>query len=342
MRKEYRWKVAAKCFTYNQRQYITDTLNGFVLQQTDFPYVCCIVDDASTDGEQEVIKKYVRDNFDLSELGVAYKKETEDAHITYARHKGNRNCFFAVIELKRNLYHERVKKSLLISEWIDNSEYIAFCEGDDYWTNASKLRMQVDFLDSNPDYGMSHTDFDLVEGKRNHSIIIHKDGNYWPYSLTEGLQVGTLTVMLRTSVYNKLPKLFMDKDWLMSDKPLWIEVSRFSKIHYLPIVTAKYRILESSASHGSFDKLVKFLNCSADISDYYADKFGVHIEKREKSKSYHECIMRFACRFSSREAADVELREAIKHKCVSVKLLLFYLGANFKVVKKLLGVYSTL
>lgn len=342
MEKKARYKVTVKCCTYNQATYITDALNGFVIQETDFPFVCCVIDDASTDGEQEVIKKYVAENFNLSEPNIAYEKETDDAHITFARHKSNKNCFFAVLYLKRNLYNDNQKKLGLISEWTENSEYIALCEGDDYWTNASKLRMQVDFLDSNPDYGMSHTDFDLVEGKRNHSIIIHKDGNYWPYSLTEGLQVGTLTVVLRSSVYNTLPKLFMDKDWPMSDKPLWIEVSRFSKIHYLPIVTAKYRILESSASHGSFDKLVKFLNCSADISDYYADKFGVHIEEREQSKSYHECIMRFACRFSSREAADVELREAIKHKCVSVKLLLFYIGAKHNIVKKIIMQFRSL
>ena len=43
-------KVCVRCFTFNQAKYIEDTMNGFVMQQTDFPFVCCIVDDASTDG----------------------------------------------------------------------------------------------------------------------------------------------------------------------------------------------------------------------------------------------------------------------------------------------------
>ena len=47
--------VCVRCMTYNQSKYIEDAMNGFTIQQTDFPFVCCIVDDASTNGEQLVI-----------------------------------------------------------------------------------------------------------------------------------------------------------------------------------------------------------------------------------------------------------------------------------------------
>ena len=222
-----KYKVCVRCFTFNQAKFIEETMNGFVMQQTNFPFVCCIVDDSSTDGEQNVIKQYMNANFAMSDSTVAYEKETDYAHILFAQHKENKSCFFAVLLLKVNLYSEEYKKFQYISEWRDSSDYEALCEGDDYWVCVNKLQMQADFLDCHPDYGLVHTDFDLVKGKRNHKVIIHDDGNYWPYSLTEGLDIGTLTSMIRLSVFKSIPKLYLNKNWLMGDKPMWIEISRY-------------------------------------------------------------------------------------------------------------------
>lgn len=85
MDNESRFMVCIHCMTYNQSAYITDALNGFAMQQTDFPFVALIFDDASTDGEQGVIKKYLEEHFDHS-VETEYKEwETEDANYTYAR-----------------------------------------------------------------------------------------------------------------------------------------------------------------------------------------------------------------------------------------------------------------
>ena len=107
-----KFKVCVRCFTFNQADYIEDAMNGFTMQQTDFPFVCCIVDDASTDKEQKVIKNYMDRNFNLSDSSVSYKKETDYANIIYAQHNSNKNCFFAVLFLKENLYskNESLKK----------------------------------------------------------------------------------------------------------------------------------------------------------------------------------------------------------------------------------------
>lgn len=101
------FKVCVRCFTFNQAKYIEETMNGFTMQQTNFPFVCCIVDDASTDGEQEVIKKYMNMHFDYSPNSVSFDKETDNAYIHYAQHKENKNCYFAVLFLKENLYSKK-------------------------------------------------------------------------------------------------------------------------------------------------------------------------------------------------------------------------------------------
>ena len=49
--------VSVRCMTYNHSAYIENALDGFTMQKTDFPFVCIIMDDASTDGEQEVLRE---------------------------------------------------------------------------------------------------------------------------------------------------------------------------------------------------------------------------------------------------------------------------------------------
>ena len=145
--------ICVNCWTYNQHAYITDTMNGFVKQKTDFPFVCTIVDDASTDGEQEVIRDYVIENFDLHDSFVAYEVDADYGHVTFAQNKTNANCYFAVAYLKENHYSQKKQKTQYLSKWM-NTKYIAVCEGDDYWTDPLKLQKQVDFMETHPDYSL--------------------------------------------------------------------------------------------------------------------------------------------------------------------------------------------
>lgn len=148
-----KYRVFVRCFTYNQAEFIVETMNGFTIQQTDFPFICCIVDDASTDGEQEVIRNYVNDNFDMSEGSCYFERMTDFASITYAQHKTNHNCYFAVLYLKENHYGKKSKLPYL-SEWTNGVEYTAACEGDDYWTSPNKLQKCVLFLDQHKNYSL--------------------------------------------------------------------------------------------------------------------------------------------------------------------------------------------
>ena len=146
--------VCTRCSTYNQASYILDALNGFAMQETTFPVVSVIVDDASTDNEPQVILDYFNENFAVNDASVAYQEETDYGRIFYAQHKKNKNCYFAILLLKENHYSQRKSKRPYLSRWQDNAKYIALCEGDDYWTNPHKLQKQVDFLELHPDYSL--------------------------------------------------------------------------------------------------------------------------------------------------------------------------------------------
>ena len=64
------YKVVVLSITYNQSKYIEDTLNGFAMQRTDFPFLCCVFDDASTDGEQDVLKRWIDNHCNPEEVEI--------------------------------------------------------------------------------------------------------------------------------------------------------------------------------------------------------------------------------------------------------------------------------
>lgn len=147
---EEKYTVLVRCYTYNHALYVEDALKGFAMQKTDFPYVCVVVDDASTDGEREVIISFL----DINCVGGYKVLDLDYSELILATHKDNPNCHFAVYLLKENLYKQKNKKKALVDPWRDVCAYEATCEGDDYWNDKDKLQRQIDFLNNHPDYSL--------------------------------------------------------------------------------------------------------------------------------------------------------------------------------------------
>ena len=120
--------VIVWCLTFNQKGYIRDALNGFVMQKTNFPFEVVVHDDASTDGTTDIVMEYAERYPDIIKPMVEKNNQWK---------KGGLKHIISIM----NEQHRRGK-------------YIAFCEGDDYWINPNKLQSQVDFLENNPDYSM--------------------------------------------------------------------------------------------------------------------------------------------------------------------------------------------
>ncbi len=262
--------------TYNQSRYITDALEGFCMQKCNFPFVCTIVDDASTDGEQKIINKYLDEHFNLSDTEVAYKKETDYANIIFAQHKVNTNCFFVVLFLKENHYSRGLsyKKDEYVKKWREGVPYIAICEGDDYWIDNEKLQKQVDYLDSHMDYGLVYTGYKILYNTK----FVHESANLQPEgNVYEELLVNmsnficTPTVCFRQELFNQVKDFYMQPYFKMGDLPLWLALSKISKFKFIIDNTAVYRKLESSLSHyNSINKTLEFDKNVQEIKLYFA------------------------------------------------------------------------
>lgn len=132
--------VSVICLAYNHEKYIRRALEGFLMQETSFKYEILIHDDASTDRTAAIIKEY--ESQYPEKIIAVYQTE--------------------------NQYSKRVPITLGLVEKA-KGKYIAFCEGDDYWTSKDKLEMQVQILENH---------FDCVACSHN-TVVVHEDESPW-------------------------------------------------------------------------------------------------------------------------------------------------------------------
>lgn len=111
--------------TYNLEKYISEALDSFLMQETDFPFEIVLDDDCSTDGTVDIIKKYMEKFPNLINANFLEKNI------------GVRMNFI------KNLQRAKGK-------------YIAPCDGDDYWSDPLHLQKHVDFLENNSEYVVSY------------------------------------------------------------------------------------------------------------------------------------------------------------------------------------------
>ncbi|MBQ0159847.1 MAG: hypothetical protein KBT28_04390 [Bacteroidales bacterium] len=150
MNNKFHFKVGVRCDTYNQAHRILDTLGGFSMQQTDFPFVCCIMDDCSTDNEQQVLREYMQTQCDLTSQPDYGVHNTSYGEVLYGPHLQNPNCFLAVVLLAENHLQKGKPRYPYFDEWMGAPDYMCMCEGDDYWIAPDKLQRQADWMDAHP------------------------------------------------------------------------------------------------------------------------------------------------------------------------------------------------
>ncbi len=239
-----KYLVRAYCATYNQEEYIADTLNGFVSQQTTFPVVYTIVDDASTDRNPQVILDFLQKNFNLHEQGVAYDTTKDYGRIIFARHNTNTNCYFAVILLNENHYQKGKSKSPYLTEWM-NTKYTTYCEGDDFWVDPFKIQKQVDFLESHPDYNLVCSNWNILKDGAIHESPVHNLYKV-PFSFTFATLpwvwiTKTLTMMYRNDSFDlEILKKFK----YSRDVHIVYFALKNSKGYYSPEITGTYRVVD--------------------------------------------------------------------------------------------------
>lgn len=126
--------VSILCMAYNHERYIENTIQSFLTQQTDVPFEILIHDDASTDGTAAIVSRW------------------QERYPSIIR---------SVLQ-KENQFSRGVRSlDVLLKQ--ARGRYIATCEGDDYWLEPSKLRLQIALLEQHPEFSCSAHNYYLYD-----------------------------------------------------------------------------------------------------------------------------------------------------------------------------------
>ena len=116
--------VSIIMFVYNQLPYVEKAIKSVLSQEGDFSAEIIIHDDASTDGSREIIEKYT-DRYPGLFVPILQKENQKQQGVNFV--------------------------NLFVTPRIRGT-YIAYCEGDDYWTDPRKLAIQIRILEKHPEF----------------------------------------------------------------------------------------------------------------------------------------------------------------------------------------------
>lgn len=171
--------VSVLMITYNHEAYIQQAIQGIVNQVADFPIELVIGEDCSSDATCAKVVEAQRRYPDIIRV------------ICSAQNVGANRNFQRVHSLCRG-------------------DYIAVCEGDDFWRDARKLQKQVDFLTHNPSYVLAYHDANIVDEADmpvRASVFYERTHDFLSEELVLGAYVPMFTMCFR-NVFRELPEEF--------------------------------------------------------------------------------------------------------------------------------------
>lgn len=287
--------VACGIIVYNQRDYISDCIEGMLRQECDFPFNMVIADDCSTDGTQDVLRKYQEQHPDKIKLVL------NEQNLGIA---GNWvSCCQAM----------------------EGGRFVSFCDGDDYWSNPKKIQMQVDFLLAHPDCVAVSTDFDKLDMDRETLITNFRRGNPPITGMVQkdlwstGRAMGCWsTYMLVKSIFDtKIPfSAFIDNHFPFQDWPALVIMAAYGKFEYIPVSTCVYRKERGSDSNiVDLDKIAIRQAKGKEMCKYLANLFpDLYQNSDEELDRYFASTMISACILNNKYRQAKMYARKSKHK----------------------------
>lgn len=290
--------VTICCITYNQEKYISQTIESFLMQETNFKYEIIIHDDASTDNTTEIIRRYEEKFPDIIkpiyQVENQYSRGIIPSQIVYKKARG---------------------------------KYITICEGDDYWSSKFKLQKQFDFLEKNQDYIATAHWCEVVDQNNNisdlyknkYEVFNFKKDTYTLEDYKRNIIPGHVNTLMFRNIYIESKYDYgaiYSASKLVGDRTTYLILVLSGKVHVIHEVMSCYRFICNDKGT-NYCSLVKDKNQYYDWYNYYnnLEKYCYKIMNKKvdlgclKGQNVKGAIYRY---ISSHDIKDKEVLEKIK------------------------------
>lgn len=212
-------KLSICCITYNHEKFIAAALDSFLMQQTSFDYEIIVSDDNSKDKTREILLTY-------------------------------RHQYPEKIKLLLNKTNIGVIPNFIKAINNCTGEYVAICDGDDYWISPSKLQNQVNFMEANEDYAISSHNTMILDSKDNFSLFSKNNLLHNTFGLVDYLQnhfIHSSSLVFRKKMLKPFPAWYSTV--FAGDGFLVLLLAMEGKIHYINKPMSVYRLNYNSISN---------------------------------------------------------------------------------------------
>jgi glycosyltransferase involved in cell wall biosynthesis len=206
--------VSVLVVTYNHARFVREALDSVLAQRLPHSYEILLSEDCSTDGTREIVQEYAERHPDVIRLLLSQRNVRSNEVVA----RGFRAA---------------------------RGQYIAYLDGDDYWTSDDKLRAQVEFLEARSDLTICFHNVQVVD---EHSESI---GRLWNapeqpevsglHDLLRGNPIAASSVMYRRAAVSQVPPWY-DRFFPVTDWPLHVLCARQGRVGYLDRTLGAYRL----------------------------------------------------------------------------------------------------
>lgn len=240
--------LVSVCMTaYNHEAYLRQAIESVLAQRTSFAVELVLGEDCSTDATAAICREYA------DRYPGRVRMVTSDANVGWRANY--RRTFDACC-----------------------GKYVAYCDGDDWWSDVRKLQMQVELLESDPGCGMCFTraeNFYQATG----ATVPDEEEHFTDFDrLLCRLTICNCTTLARRELIARYyDEVHPERhpEWMTDDAPMWLWFAACSRVRFIPCFTAVHRRLPVSVSHSTeYRRRIAFCDSLMDISLWFDARYG--------------------------------------------------------------------